>query len=115
MPLIRLETNVIINREQEIDLAGTLSEIVAEELGKPVEYVMAAISNCCILLSGEPGNAALVQVMSIGGLNSAVNGSIAVALSTVLEETLGISSDRIYITFSDVSGENWAWQGRTFR
>ncbi len=115
MPLIRLETNIIINGEQEIDLAGKLSEIVAEELGKPIEYVMAAVSNCCILLSCDPGSAALVQIMSIGGLNAAVNGSIAVAVSRVLEETLGISSDRIYITFSDISGENWAWQGRTFR
>ena len=115
MPLIRLETNIIINGEQEIDLAGKLSEIVAEELGKPIEYVMAAVSNCCILLAGDSGSAALVQIMSIGGLNAAVNGSIAVAVSRVLEETLGISSDRIYITFSDISGENWAWQGRTFR
>ncbi len=115
MPLIRLETNIIINGEQEIDLAGKLSEIVAEELGKPLKYVMAVIGTCCILLAGDPGSAALVQIMSIGGLNAAVNGSIAVAVSRVLEETLGISAGRIYITFSDIPGENWAWQGRTFR
>ncbi len=115
MPLIKLETDIIMNREQEIDLAGKLSVIVAEELGKPLEYVMATISTSCILLSGESGSAAFVQIMSIGGLNAAVNGSIAAAVSCVLEETLGISSDRMYITFSDISGENWAWQGRTFR
>ena len=115
MPLIRLETDIIMNKEKEIDLAGKLSAIVSEELGKPSKYVMATISTCCILLSGESGNAALLQVMSIGGLNASVNGSIAAAASCVLEETLGISSDRVYITFSDIRGENWAWQGRTFR
>ncbi|MEN8208913.1 MAG: phenylpyruvate tautomerase MIF-related protein [Candidatus Fermentibacteria bacterium] len=115
MPLIRLETDIILSREQEINLAAKLSEIVAEKLGKPLEYVMATISTSCFLLSGEPGNAAFVQVMSIGGLNAPVNGSIAAAVSSVLEETLGISAGRVYITFSDISGENWAWQGRTFR
>ncbi len=115
MPLIRLETDIIMNREQETDLAGKLSTIVSEELGKPLEYVMASVGTCCILLSGEPGSAALVQIMSIGGLNAAVNGSIAATVSKLLEETLGLSPDRVYITFSDIPGENWAWQGRTFR
>ena len=115
MPLIRLETDIIMNREQEIDLAGKLSTVVSEELGKPLEYVMASISTCCILLSGEPGNAAFVQIMSIGGLNAPVNGSLAAIVSCVLEEALGISAGRVYITFSDIQGENWACQGRTFR
>ena len=115
MPLIRLETDIIMNKEKEIDLAGKLCAIVSEELGKPLKYVMATVSTCCILLPGEPGNAALVQIMSIGGLNAEVNGSIAAAVSCVLEETLGISAGRVYITFSDIPGENWAWQGRTFR
>ncbi len=115
MPLIRLETDISMSSEMEIDLAGKLSVIVSEEIGKPVKYVMVSINSCGILMSGEPGSAALVQVMSIGGLNSSVNGSIAAAVSGLLEEILGIPSDRIYITFSDVPGENWAWQGRTFR
>ncbi|MCK5116741.1 MAG: hypothetical protein KAR44_09090 [Candidatus Aegiribacteria sp.] len=115
MPLIRLETDIIMSREKEIDLTGKLCAIVAEELGKPSEYVMATISNCCILMSGEHGSAALVQIMSIGGLNASVNGSIALAVSCLLKETLGLSAGRVYITFSDISGENWAWQGRTFR
>lgn len=115
MPLIKLETNIIMDREQKIDLAGKLSAIVAEELGKPLKYVMATISTSCIMLSGESGSAAFVQIMSIGGLNAAVNGSIAAAVSRELEETLGLSPGRVYITFSDISGENWAWQGSTFR
>ena len=115
MPLIRLETDISMDKERKIDLARRLSAIVSEEIGKPAKYVMASISSCGILMSGEPDRAALVQVMSIGGLNSSVNGSIAVAVSEVLEETLGIPSDRLYIIFSDVPGENWAWQGRAFR
>lgn len=115
MPLIRLETDISLDKEKEIDLAGKLSEIVSEEIGKPAKYVMVSISSSGILMSGEPGSAALVQVMSIGGLDSSVNGSIAAAVSELLEEILGIPSDRIYITFFDIPGENWAWQGRTFR
>lgn len=115
MPLIRLETDISMNREKENNLAGRLSAIISEKTCKPAKYVMVSISRSGILLSGEPGSAALVQVMSIGGLNSSVNGSIAVAVSELLEETLGISSDRIYITFTDMPGENWAWKGKTFR
>ena len=115
MPLIRLETDISMDKERKIDLAGKLSVIVSEKTCKPEKYEMASISSCEILLSGESGSSALVQVMSIGGLNSSVNGSIAVAVSELLEETLGIPSDRIYITFTDVPGENWAWKGKTFR
>lgn len=115
MPLIRLETDINPGNESKIELAEKLASIVSEETGKPTEYVMVSINQSNILISGESDNAALVQIMSIGGLNLSVNGSIAAAVSEVLEETLGISSDRIYIIFSDVPGENWAWQGRTFR
>ena len=115
MPLIRLETDINPGRESEIELAKKLASIVSEETGKPMKYVMVSINRSVILLSGESDGAALVQVMSIGGLNPSVNGNIAAAVSEALEETLGISSDRIYIIFSDVPGENWAWQGRTFR
>ena len=115
MPLVKLETNINLGSERENELAEKLAAIVSEEIGKPMKYVMVSISHSNILLSGESGSAALVGIMSIGGLDSRVNGNIAAAVTEILTDLPGLSSERIYITFQDVPGENWAWKGKTFR
>ncbi|MFO8183638.1 MAG: phenylpyruvate tautomerase MIF-related protein [Candidatus Aegiribacteria sp.] len=115
MPLIRLETDRISGSENLDDLLEKMSATVAEALGKPLDYVMASVSPSRISLGNRAGDAALVQVMSIGGLDPRVNGIAAVSITELLTAELGLDPERVYVTFTDVPGENWACGGTTFR
>jgi phenylpyruvate tautomerase PptA (4-oxalocrotonate tautomerase family) len=75
---------------------------------------MVTIAPAAILMSGKPGDAAFVDVRSIGGLNDGVNRQLAQKIGTLLKESLGVSPDRIYLNFTDVPAGNWGWNNDTF-
>src|SRR3954466_16124114 len=114
MPLLKLETNVALSDGTRKSLPETLSKIVAETIGKPEKYVMVAINSASILMSAKPGDAAFVDVRSIGALGEAVNRQLSHKICTLLKQSLSIPPDRVYLNFTDVPGANWGWNGNTF-
>ena len=114
MPLLKLETTVNLSGQSQTDLLTKLSRIVAETIGKPEEYVMVTVSHSDILMSGQPGHAAFVDLRSIGGLSDDTNRKLTERICDVLEESLAIPPDRVYATFTDVQASNWGWNGATF-
>jgi len=114
MPLLKLETTVALADEKRQALLASLSKIVAGTIGKPEQHVMVVISPAAILMSGQPGDAALVDIRSIGGLNGDVNRQLSQKICRLLNESLATPPDRIYLNFTDVSAGNWGWNGDTF-
>ena len=114
MPLLKLETTVALSDEKKQALLTSLSKIVAGTIGKPEQYVMVVISPAAILMSGKPGDAAFVDVRSIGGLNDDVNRQLSQKIGSLLNESLGVPPDWIYLNFTDVAPGNWGWNGNTF-
>ena len=115
MPLVSVRSGVSIERSNGKELMEGLSAAVADELGKPEQYVMVELQGARMLMSGEPGPAAAVDVRSIGGLDRETNGRLAERISDLLQSHLGVERRRVYVVFTSVSGESWAWNGRTFR
>ena len=114
MPLLKLKTNVALADEKKQALLASLSKIVAGTIGKPEQYVMVVVSPAAILMSGKAGDAAFVDIRSIGGLSDAVNRQLAQKICKLLSESLGVPPDRIYLNFTDVPAGNWGWNGDTF-
>ncbi len=114
MPLIKLQISVPLSDEKQEELLASVSKIIAESIGKPEQYVMASIETGPIMMAGKQGPAAFADVRNIGGLNGNVNKQISQKLCSLLEESLGISANRVYMNFSDVSAVNWGWNGNTF-
>jgi phenylpyruvate tautomerase len=114
MPLIRLTTSAAPPAETLQTVLASLSKIAAETLGKPEQYVMAAAGTEPMLMSGKSGPAAFVEVRSIGGLNAKVNQTLARKISALLEQSLGIAPDRVFLNFTDVPPSEWGWRGQTF-
>ena len=114
MPLIKLQTSVPLSDDIHKELLAAMSKIIAESIGKPEQYVMAAIETGPIMMSGQQTSAAFADVRSIGGLNGVVNNRICRELCSLLNESLGISPNKVYISFTDVSAGNWGWNGKTF-
>lgn len=114
MPLLKLETTATVNEDKRASLLAALSRIVAGSLGKPEQYVMVTLSQASILMSGKQGDAAFVEVRGIGGLNGAANRQLSEKICRLLEQTLNVPPNRVYLNFTEVEGENWGWNGNTF-
>jgi phenylpyruvate tautomerase PptA (4-oxalocrotonate tautomerase family) len=114
MPLLKLETTAGLSDDKRKALLASLSKIVAETIGKPEDYVMVTVSQAAILMSGKPGEAAFVDLRSIGGLSSEVNRQLSQKLCRLLHESLGVPESRIYLNFTEVAASNWGWKGATF-
>ena len=114
MPLLKLETTVPLPEDKGKPLLAALSRAVAGAIGKPEQYVMVAASESAMLMSGKPGDAAFVDIRSIGGLISDANRKLSQQICKLLKDSFGIAPDRVYLNFTDVEAENWGWNGSTF-
>jgi phenylpyruvate tautomerase PptA (4-oxalocrotonate tautomerase family) len=54
MPLLRLETTVVLSEDKRQTLLASLCKTVAETIGKPQQYVMVAASQAAMQMSGSP-------------------------------------------------------------
>ena len=114
MPLLKLETTVVLSDEKRKTLLASLSELMAETTGKPEQYVMVTASQSAILMSGRAGEAAFVDIRGIGGLSGDVNRQLSQKVCRLLNESLGVLPDRIYLNFTELEAPNWGWKGNTF-
>jgi phenylpyruvate tautomerase PptA (4-oxalocrotonate tautomerase family) len=114
MPLLKLETTVGVSEDKRKGLLTSLSKAVAGAIGKPEQYVMVTIGQAAMVMSGKPGDAAFVDVRSIGGLSAEVNRKLSQQVCKLLTDSLGISGDRVYLNFTDVEAGSWGWNGSTF-
>ena len=114
MPLLSLQTTVVLPEDKRQALLASLSKIVAETIGKPQQYVMVTASQTDMRMSGSPGDAALVDVRSIGGLTGDVNRELSRKVCQLLHESLGIPPNRVYLNFTDVPASHWGWNENTF-
>jgi phenylpyruvate tautomerase PptA (4-oxalocrotonate tautomerase family) len=114
MPLLKLETTVLLSEDKRKTLLASLSKAVAGTIGKPEQYVMVSIGQAAMVMSGKPGDAAFVDVRSIGGLTDEVNRKLSQQICKLLNDSLGIPPDRTYLNFTDVEASSWGWNGSTF-
>jgi phenylpyruvate tautomerase len=75
---------------------------------------MVTASQAARLKSGNPGDAAFVDVRSIGGLTGDVNRTLSQRICKLLNDSLGVPENRVYLNFTDVQASNWGWNGSTF-
>jgi phenylpyruvate tautomerase PptA (4-oxalocrotonate tautomerase family) len=75
---------------------------------------MVAVGQAAMLMSGNPGDAAFVDVRSIGGLTKEVNRKLSQKVCKLLNDSLGVPEDRVYLNFTEVKASDWGWNGSTF-
>ena len=115
MPLLKLETTVPLTDDKQSVLLAALSKIVAETIGKPRGvHVMVVVRPAEMLMSGKPGETAFVDVRSIGGLSGDVCRKLSQNICDLLNDSLAVPKDRIYLNFTELKASNWGWNGNSF-
>lgn len=114
MPYLTLSTNVNISAEQTAQLLPELSQLLVKETGKPERYVMVALAaDKAMMFGGTTAPLAYVECKSIG-LSTGQAKALSASIANLLNTQLAISSDRVYIEFSNCPAEFWGWNGATF-
>lgn len=114
MPLLKLQTNVKLDQDEESSLSAVLSQKVSEWTDKPEAYVQIVVEcDVSMRFGGTVDATAFIELRSLGfyGHQPA---EVSHELCAILERELSISKDRIFINFFDMARENWGWNGKTF-
>lgn len=113
MPLLKIQTNIPLDKGQLQTLLTQASRRVAEALGKPERYVMVLIqAQTPMLFAGDAGPLAYLELKSIG-LQESQTPALSAMLCRLMHE-YAIPTDRIYIEFADATRKMWGWDGGTF-
>ncbi|CAG9104034.1 unnamed protein product [Plutella xylostella] len=114
MPHFRIETNLSKSKVPQ-DFVTKAIPVLAKALGKPEAYcVVSVIPDTIMSFGGSTEPCAIANLMSIGSLGVEQNKKHAKALFELVEKELGISNDRMYITFQDEPTGNVGFKGTTF-
>lgn len=114
MPYLKIQSNQSVAAQAGKALLQKASRLVAQQLGKPENYVMVALEPPQPMLFGaseEP--LAYLELKSVG-LPPAKTAELSRLLCELLEKDLGISKERVYIEFANANGAMWGWNGGTF-
>lgn len=114
MPLLKLETTIVLTPEQRQALLPAVSQLLAKTLGKPEQYVMVTVSSASIWFGGRGEPAAFGDLRAIGGLTEPIIQELAARLCDLLHQTLQIPPARVFLNFTDVPASAWGWNGTTF-
>lgn len=106
--------NIQATQEIPSDVISALSKITAATIGKPETYVMVSAIKADLKMSGSEGNAAFVEVKSIGGLGHDVCEKLSAEICELLKTKTGTPPDRVYLNFSEVPAAEWGWRSSLF-
>ncbi len=115
MPYLLIRTNQNIDAGQQTEVLAAASICVAEQLGKPEQYVMVSLhQRQAMLFAGSDAPLAYLELKSIGLPENSTT-QISKALCQLINTLLGIDTDRIYIEFSNAERHMWGWDEGTFQ
>ena len=114
MPYLSIQTNRDISKTDQSDIVSQASALIAKLLDKPEQYVMIALKpQTPMLFGGSEAPTAFLQLNSIG-LHKERCDEFADALCQFLQKRLNIAKDRVFIAFTDLERDLFAWNAKTF-
>ncbi len=113
MPLFKIETSKIMEKEEGKLLCLEASRFVAKLLQKSEQVVMVCVeAGKTMSFAGDEGPCALVTIKSVG-LPAASCPRYAKEICAFVEEQLAISPARVFVDFFDIHPALFGWNGST--
>ncbi len=113
MPFINIITNVEVNADKADRIKSALGLAITAIPGKSEGWLMVGINDKYKLyFRGTDEPAAMVQVNLYGKASSNSMGVLTSNITGMLFDNLGISTDRIYVSY--MATDDWGWNGNNF-
>ncbi|MDR1145226.1 MAG: hypothetical protein LBK71_03710 [Verrucomicrobiales bacterium] len=114
MPVLKIQTNLVLSSQEQQDVLKAVSRLAAKELGKPERYVMVSVETAAAMLFGGTDDpCAFVELCSLG-LPADQAARLSAMICGLLKESLNLDPRRVYIRMSDHPANLWGWNGETF-
>jgi phenylpyruvate tautomerase len=116
MPLIKVQTSIAAPESSTVEgLLKVLSSKLALHLSKPESYVMTAFEpGVAMTFAGTTEPVCYIEIKSIGSMSPAQTKAMSQDFCQVINEKLGVPTNRIYLEFADAKGAMWGWNSSTF-
>ncbi|MGN0642719.1 MAG: phenylpyruvate tautomerase MIF-related protein [Huintestinicola sp.] len=113
MPFINVKTNAEVSAEKAEKIKSDLGLAITAIPGKSEGWLMVGIEdNCKLYFRGTDEPAAMVEVSLYGKASSNSLGVLTSNITGIMLDTLGISTDRVYVSY--MTTEDWGWNGSNF-
>lgn len=113
MPYAHLTTNLPLDAAKAEQIKAKLGSMISDIPGKSEVWLMVNITPSAMLwFKGTSDACAIVEVASFGGPNRAAYDKLTAHITTMLEDSLNVAPDRIYVRYHET--QNWGWNGTNF-
>lgn len=114
MPFIDSKISVPITEEKKQIIKDRLGKAIELIPGKSEQWLMVGFdNNYSLYFQGkDSGRIAFVEVKLFGGASDEAYNNLTGAICNIFEQELEIPSDKIYITYEEIS--SWGWNGSNF-
>ena len=111
MPYINTVSTKEINKEKKNALTRAYGEAIELLPGKSEKWLMLKFEgNADMAFAGDTeGDFAMVEVELLGNSSAEAMGKLTGRISEILDEVLGIPSDKVYVKY--FSTPTWGWSG----
>ena len=114
MPLLAVDTNVPGDEAADKAFLAKASQGLAQLLGKPEQYVMVRLErHDSMCFAGTQDPLAYAELKSLG-LPEERTKELSAGLCELLEDSLGVPPDRVYIEFSSPPRHLFGYNSTTF-
>eukprot|EP01119_Soliformovum_irregulare_P004312 TRINITY_DN15313_c0_g1_i1.p1 TRINITY_DN15313_c0_g1~~TRINITY_DN15313_c0_g1_i1.p1 ORF type:complete len:119 (+),score=21.92 TRINITY_DN15313_c0_g1_i1:20-376(+) len=113
MPLVQITTNVFetLSKEQRSTLVKEVTSAVVSIFSKPSSVTCVSLADATVGFGGDTEIPTAFVVMSaIGGLSNENNDKFVKEVTAIFAKHLNVASDRLFINFTDFSGQNWGFR-----
>ena len=113
MPYIHVKTNQTISAETAAVIKSQLGKAITAIPGKSEGWLMIALDGDALMyFQGTDAPAAMVSVSLFGSASANALNTLTAHITGILTDALGISSDRIYVSYHPT--DHWGWNGSDF-
>lgn len=110
MPYINVKTNREVSEEKITFIKTELGKAITAIPGKSESWLMVCVEGKkALFFKGEDAPAAMVEVSIYGNASHNALSTLTSHITGILNNTLGISPDRIYVSY--MATDNWGWNG----
>lgn len=112
MPSLELSTNVRVPDKEK--LMRTLSACVCRGLGKAETYMLVKVQDEQAMFFGGTDDPVVHMTLRAMVFKDQAVRQLAEELTTIMQDELGVESQRVSMVFMDSDLSKWAWDGRPF-
>ena len=113
MPIAIIQLGTKVSDEIKGEIAKEAMKILSEVIGKPIIYCSSQVFESIGGFGGNVGPSCFIDIKSIGGLKGKQK-DLSDKFCTMIENKTEIKGDKIYLNFTELIGENWGFNHKSF-